>query len=257
MKKVICGIFTGALFAALIYMLKTYDVAAIGPDGTSIGFSTINGKIHEITGVNMKWYKLTDLLGYAALGICALFGLAGLIQLIKRKSFAKVDRSIYSLAGLYIVVIGLYVFFEKYIINYRPIIMPGAAAPEASFPSSHTMLIITVMASTAMVLGRYVSSGFLRTLVTVLCAAVMIITVYGRMICGVHWFTDIIGGILLSITLLMFFSAVMQAAWKKDSLRYDRPAADTIVLGAPGRTARTKERVAGSENTDIGYPPKH
>ena len=130
MKKYISGIVTGILFAVLIYMLKTYDVAAVGPDGTSVGFSTINTKIHDYTGVNMQWYEITDMIGYAALGICALFGFAGLVQLIKRRSFAKVDKTIYSLAGLYIVVIGLYIFFERFIINYRPIIMPGASAPD-------------------------------------------------------------------------------------------------------------------------------
>jgi len=182
MKKYISGIVTGILFAVLIYMLKTYDVAAVGPDGTSVGFSTINTKIHDYTGVNMQWYEITDMIGYAALGICALFGFAGLVQLIKRRSFAKVDKTIYSLAGLYIVVIGLYIFFERFIINYRPIIMPGASAPEASFPSSHTMLIITVMASTSMVLGKYIKSGFLKAVIGILCAAVIIVTVYGRLI---------------------------------------------------------------------------
>jgi undecaprenyl-diphosphatase len=257
MKKVLGAIITGALFAGLMFLLGSYDVAEIGQAGTEVGFSHVNQFVHDFTGVNMLWYDITDYIGYGAIGVCGLFAIAGFVQMIKRRRLFRVDREIWALGFLFAAVIGCYVFFEKYVVNYRPIIMPGAAAPEASFPSSHTMLIITVMASTAMVLGRYVSSGFLRTLVTVLCAAVMIITVYGRMICGVHWFTDIIGGILLSITLLMFFSAVLQAAWKKDSLRYDRPAADTIVFEAPGRTAHTKERGAGSENTDRGYTPKH
>lgn len=254
MKRNICGIVSGILFGVLIYMLKTYDVAAIGPDGTSIGFSAINQKVHDYTGVNMQWYQITDILGYAALGICALFGFAGLLQLIRRKSFAKVDRSIYALAGLYIVVIGLYVFFEKYIINYRPIIMPGASAPEASFPSSHTMLIITVMASTAMILGKYVRNGFLKGIVTILCIAVMLLTVYGRLICGVHWFTDIVGGILLSITLLAFFGSILDAAWRKDSSRYERPVKDSIVFENPVPASEPTGRVSRSEKE---YRPKH
>lgn len=264
MKKFICGIITGLLFVALIYMLKTYDVAPIGPDGTSVGFSTINGKIHDYTGVNMQWYKLTELLGYAALGICAMFGFAGLVQLIRRKSFAKVDKSIYTLAGLYVVVIGLYIFFEKFIINYRPVIMPDAAAPEASFPSSHTMLIITVMASTAMVLGRYVRNVFLKNTLGLLCAAVIIVTVYGRMICGVHWFTDIIGGILLSVTLMFFFAGVLDSAWDSDRARYGHVPTpeENIVFGenTAGRrdVAEVREgRAARSSAPDKEYKPKH
>jgi undecaprenyl-diphosphatase len=261
MKKYISGIVTGILFAVLIYMLKTYDVAAVGPDGTSVGFSTINTKIHEYTGVNMQWYEITDMLGYAALGICALFGFAGLVQLIRRKSFAKVDKMIYSLAGLYIVVIGLYVFFEHYIINYRPIIMPGASAPEASFPSSHTMLIITVMASTAMVLGRYVKNVFFKNLLGILCAAVIIVTVYGRLICGVHWFTDIIGGILLSVTLMEFFGGVLHSAWKSDRVRYGHvPSHEENIVFTDNASASgevIEGRAARNSGSEKGYTPKH
>ena len=256
MKRFISGIVTGIVFGVLIYMLKTYDVAAIGPNGTSIGFSTINGKFHEFTGVHLNWYELTDLIGYAALGICALFGFAGLVQLIKRRSFAKVDRTIYSLAGLYIAVIGLYVLFEHFIINYRPIIMPGETAPEASFPSSHTMLIITVMASTSMVLGKYIKKGFLRVLISILCYAVIFVTVYGRMICGVHWFTDIIGGILLSVTLIEFFSVILRSAWKSDRVRYGHVPAkeETIVFT---EIPETGGRAARNSDADKGYTPKH
>jgi undecaprenyl-diphosphatase len=275
MKKYISGIISGILFGVLVYMLKTYDVAEIGPNGTSVGFSRINGMVHEYTGVDFRWYEITDLIGYAALGICALFGFAGLVQLIKRKSFAKVDKTIYSLAGLYIVVIGLYVFFERFIINYRPVIMPGETAPEASFPSSHTMLIITVMASTAMVLGKYIRNGFLKTVISILCVAVILVTVYGRLICGVHWFTDIIGGILLSVTLLIFFSAVLQAAWKSDKVRYGHAVSkkenkedhEKIVFGETPDEVRDAGREAGrdavkgraSRNYDSSkeYKPKH
>lgn len=207
---------SGLLFILLIVMLKRYDVAAIGPAGTSIGFSTINQKIHEATGVNMKWYTITELLGYAAICVCGLFGLGGLAQLISRKSLLKVDKGIYSLAGLYVVVIGFYVFFEKCIINYRPVIMPGETAPEASFPSSHTMLIITVMASAAMFIRKYIRNGTLKNVVSVLCVAVILVTVYGRLICGVHWFTDIVGGILLSVTLVDIFRVVLNKARKAD-----------------------------------------
>ncbi len=213
---------TGLLFIGLIYMLKNYDVAAIGPAGTSIGFSTVNQKIHEFTGVHMNWYELTDLLGYLAIGVCALFGITGLAQLIKRKSFAEVDRGIYALGGLYVVVIAFYVFFEKCIINYRPIIMPGASAPEASFPSSHTMLIVTVMASTAMFASKYIKNGLATTVISLLCAVVMIVTVFGRLYCGVHWFTDIIGGILLSVTLIEIFSSVLYSARKADVAAHRR-----------------------------------
>lgn len=207
MKRVIRAAIAGVLFVAFIIMLKKYDVAAIGPEGTSVGFSHINKSIHDLTGVNMVWYQITDVLGYFALCVCALFGLIGLIQLVRRKSLLKVDRTILGLGVFYVIVLALYVLFEKVVINYRPVIMPGASAPEASFPSSHTMLIITVMASTYLVIGQYVKDKSAAKIIRLLCILIIIVTVGGRLYCGVHWFTDIIGGILLSITLTELFSA--------------------------------------------------
>ena len=113
MKKIITAVISGGLFAGLIVMLGKYDVAPIGPQGTTVGFSTINKAVHELTGVNMNWYYCTEWLGYAALLICALFALAGLVQLIRRKSLLKVDWAILLLGGLYLVVFGLYFFFDN------------------------------------------------------------------------------------------------------------------------------------------------
>jgi undecaprenyl-diphosphatase len=38
---------------------------------------------------------------------------------------------------------------------------------------------------------------------------VILITVFGRLICGVHWFTDIVGGILISVSLVTAFAAFL------------------------------------------------
>ena len=143
MSAVICTI----LFAVLIVLVKTVDVQQIGPEGTSIGFAGINKAMNEATGLNMTLYKITEVLGLLALAVAGCFALLGLVQLIKRKSFAKVDPEIYALAGLYVVVLMLYVIFEKVIINYRPVIMPDEEHVEASFPSSHTMLGFVILHS--------------------------------------------------------------------------------------------------------------
>lgn len=245
MKKVIGAFITGVLFAALIVLLKIYDVAAIGPMGTEIGFSHFNQFVHNLTGVNMLWYDITDYIGYAAIGVCALFAVVGFVQMVKRRSLIKVDKEILALGGLFVVVIGCYVFFEKYIINYRPIIMPGEDMPEASFPSSHTMLIMTVFIAVMIISDRYVSKG-LGALVRLACFLIVLVTIGGRLYCGVHWCTDIIGGILLSVTLLLLFSAVVSSGSKKQR------KAD-LAFETESRTDRPK-KTGGSMN---GYKPKH
>ena len=201
---------SGLLFAALIVLVRFVDVQAIGPEGTRIGLSHLNRFVFELLGVHMLWYEITDWLGIAAIGMALLFAMVGLIQWIMRKSIWKVDRELLLLGGLYLIVIGLYVLFELAVVNYRPIIMPGSTHPEASFPSSHTMLVCVIMGSAIPILGKYVKSETLCAALQVICAAIITITILGRLISGVHWFTDILGGILISVMLLNLYTAILE-----------------------------------------------
>ena len=197
------------LTVILIALVRLVDAAPIGAQGTSIGLSHLNQFVFDLFGVNMLWYNITDWLGVAAVLTGFVFAVTGLVQLIKRRSLLKVDREILSLGGLYIVVIGLYLFFENVIINYRPIIMPDNTSPEASFPSSHTMLVCVIMGSAAMLINRYIRNKPLNRILRVICFVIIGVTVVGRLIAGVHWFTDILGGILISVTLLSLYEEVI------------------------------------------------
>ena len=207
-KFLIIGI-SGALFALLIVLLRCVDDEAIGAAGTSVGLSHLNRFVFELTGVNMVWYNITDWLGLAAIFAAFLFAATGLVQVIKRRSILKVDKEILALGGLYILVIGIYVLFENVIVNYRPIIMPGCSNPEASFPSSHTMLVCVIMGNTIIIIGKYIKKKSLCMVIRGICAAVIAVTVVGRLISGVHWFTDILGGLLISTFLLALFSVLI------------------------------------------------
>ena len=217
-KFIISGVFF-ALFAAFIAVIRTVDVAAIGPEGTSVGLSAVNRSFHELTGVNMGWYKVAELLGYAALALCGLAALFGLWQLVTRRSLLKVDKTVYALGSLYAITIGIYFLFEKIVINYRPIIMPEDAHVEASFPSSHTVLAIVVFASAMIVLGYYVKSGALLAVLRVICAAALAATVFARTWSGAHWLTDIVGGVLIGAALLSLGAGFFDLAAKKDGFQ--------------------------------------
>ena len=207
---------SGLLFAVLIVLVRFVDVQAIGPEGTRIGLSHLNRLVFEKLGVHMLWYEITDWLGIAAIFTAFLFALAGLVQWISRKSLLKVDKEILALGGLYLIAIGLYVLFELVIVNYRPILMPGGTHPEASFPSSHTMLVCVIMGSAMLLLCKYVKSDVLSTVLRVICAALIAITVIGRLISGVHWFTDILGGILISVMLLNLYAEILERIEKRN-----------------------------------------
>lgn len=197
------------LTVVLIALVRLVDVAPIGAQGTRIGLSHLNQFIFDLFGVNMLWYHITDWLGIAAILTAFVFAVTGLVQLIKRRSLLKVDREILSLGGLFIVVIGLYILFENVIINYRPIIMPDNTHPEASFPSSHTMLVCVIMGSAVMLINKYIKNKTLNKTLRAICFAIIGITIIGRLIAGVHWFTDILVGIMISVTLLSLYKEVI------------------------------------------------
>ena len=216
-KRMILAGVLSAMFLLLLILVKTVDVAPIGPSGTEIGLATINGAVHEGIGIHLGWYRLTEVFGILAILTAGGGALIGLLQWITRKSLFKVDAEILTAGLLFIVTILLYALFEKAVINYRPIIMPGDTEPEASFPSSHTFLIIVVMGGVFILSSKYTPDGLIQTGIQVLCAAVILLTVIGRLVSGVHWISDIIAGVLLGATLLAWFRVGLR--WIKRLLK--------------------------------------
>ena len=192
-----------ALWTALISLI---DVQPIGPLGSSVGFATLNQSVHRLTGVNWNLYTITDWLGLVPIAIGFGFTILGLVQLIKRKSLWKVDYSILALGIFYIVVMVAYIFFEIVVINYRPTLINGYL--EASYPSSTTMLVTSVMPTAAMQLNRRIKNTVLKRCVIIAIIAFIAFMVLCRLISGVHWITDIIGGAFLSAGLVMMYDTL-------------------------------------------------
>ena len=196
------------VLAAIIFtiLVKTIDVQNVGINNTAIGFASINKNIFETIGENSMFYKISEILGYFALALVGCYALIGLYQLIKRKSLLKVDKEILALGCFYIVVLGLYFLFDKLCINYRPVLEDGKL--EASFPSSHTMLAICVCIS-AIWINRRLFKSDMTKIFNIILLLVVVGTAFARLLSGVHWFTDIIGGIIISSALLMIFNTIL------------------------------------------------
>jgi undecaprenyl-diphosphatase len=191
-------------FVVWTVLVRFVDVQAIGPWGSSVGFATVNGWFHSLTGVHMWLYTLTDWLGLVPIAFCLGFAILGLAQWIKRKHFLKVDYSILVLGGFYIVVMAVYVLFEYVVINRRPVLIEGYL--QASYPSSTTMLVMCVMPPAIMQLHDRIQNALLRKCVAVAIGTFTVFMVIGRLVSGVHWLTDIIGGALISAGLVMGYS---------------------------------------------------
>ena len=192
------------VFALWTVLVRFVDVGSIGPEGSSVGFATLNGFVHELTGVNWFLYTVTDWLGIVPIAVALGFAILGLVQLIKRKSLWKVDHSILALGVFYIVVMAAYIFFEVVVINYRPTLIDGYL--EASYPSSTTMLVMCVMPTAAMQLNVHIKNTVLRRCAVITIVAFTVFMVIGRLVSGVHWITDIIGGALLSAGLVTMYN---------------------------------------------------
>ena len=193
----------GSLLAAFILWtlaVKFIDVRPMGPLGSEVGLATLNGTFHALTGVHMGLYTLTDWLSLVQLAIVFGFGIQGLVQWIKRGDLRKVDPDLLILGGFYVAVMAVFLFFEYAALNYRPILIEGVL--EASYPSSTTMLVLCVMPTARMRLNK-------RRPLCVAIDAFTAFMVIARLVSGVHWLTDIIGGILLSAGLVTQYAALV------------------------------------------------
>lgn len=189
------------VFVSIIYtiLVKYVDTSAIGPNESIVGFSKLNSFVFNITGSNMVLYKITEILGIIPILIAFMYGVVGLIQVIDRKSL-NIDKELIALGILYVVVVFIYVFFEKCIINYRPVLIDDIL--EASYPSSHTLMSICICGS-ALLINKYLfNKNKVYKYVNVVAIISMVLIVLGRLLSGVHWGSDIIGSVIISITLL-------------------------------------------------------
>ena len=202
-RELMPGLVLLAGFIVWTILIRHIDVQRAGPGGTEIGFASFNVWFHRMTGVHMLIYTITDWLGLVPIFICMGFGLLGLIQWIKRRSLLRVDPDILLLGIYYLAVIFGYLLFEMVPINYRPILIEGNL--EASYPSSTTLLVLSVMPTLKFQADRRVKSAVLGKSITIFVIMFSAFMVIGRLISGVHWATDIIGSVLLSSGLFMIY----------------------------------------------------
>lgn len=212
-KSLLIGSIFIAMFTVWTVLILTVDVQPLGQNGTGIGFAAFNCWFHHFTGVNMVIYTITDWMGLVPVAICLSFAGIGLVQLIKRRSIFRVDADIMILGVYFVIVFLAYAIFEMIPINYRPILIEGKM--EASYPSSTTLLVLSVMPALIEQIQRRLSGIRVKRIITIAAIAFSAFMVIGRLVSGVHWFTDIVGGVLLSAGVFMLYKAAVMLALKE------------------------------------------
>ncbi len=205
----------GAILLATIFtiLVKFVNVKPIGPNNTEVGFASLNKFVFDLTGKIDLWIHISDILVILSILIALFFAGLGIYELIKRKNIKKVDKEIIWLGIFYCLVVFIYILFNKIVINYRPILVDGVLEP--SFPSSHTLMATFFCGSAIIVNKRLFKEDWVKKL-NIVIYIIMILTPITRLISGVHWTTDIIGGILFTVALLALFKTCLDKIRKKE-----------------------------------------
>lgn len=204
-QNLLAGILLLVGFAVWTFLIQAVDVQPIGQNGSSVGFAALNDWFHQLTGVHWMLYTLTDWLGLVPICVCLIFAGAGFVQLVQRRSLFKVDLDIIMLGAYYVLVIFCYLLFEMVPINYRPVLIEGFL--EASYPSSTTLLVLSVMPTLYFQAQRRLTASALRQAIRIFSVLFSAFMVIGRLVSGVHWLTDIVGAVLLSSGAFLIYKA--------------------------------------------------
>ncbi len=92
--------------------------------------------------------------------------------------------------------------------------MQTVNARKRAYPSSTTMLVLCVMLPAILQFNIRIKNKWLRKTVACLLSTFMIFMVMGRLLSGVHWLTDIIGGVLVSAGLVTMYAFISSRGLK-------------------------------------------
>lgn len=203
------------VFLALTVCLMFIDVRAAGESGAEVGFATINEAVFGALGQDAFALKMSELCGALMIAAVGAFGVTGLVQVIRRKGILRADKELYVMACGLVLLAAAYVCFEIFIVNCRPVLDEGELA--ASYPSSHTMLAVAVAGMGAAYLHARPKKGVLLGIFVGLLTGFSVCTVACRLLGGVHWLTDIVGGVLLGLVMTFGYLAACAFLKEKES----------------------------------------
>lgn len=204
MKKkasIILSSIFGFLFLLLLILVKFIDVQE-SSIGKNIGLYTLNNLLlpKKPIAILGTISTLCMLIGFLSLAFTlSLF----IYRLCTEHNYKKIFSDYYPYILSTLLIVIFYLFFEVAIVNYRPILVDGQY--EASFPSSHIFITITLLFTSDAIINDYFKNKTLKIITLSLSSIISLITFFGRILSMNHWFTDCLAGVILSIVLISLF----------------------------------------------------
>ena len=162
----------------------------------------------------MEWEKITNITLLTSFAVLAVFVFLGLYQWITRNSLKKVDKRILAMPiPLILMAITYFVFDNIWILNTRP---DGSGEP--SFPSTHVMVVATIMFIATLNLNKYVKQKTLNVILEILMVVLVSLTCVGRVLANKHWISDVLGALAFAF----IFSEVYYLIIKKRSKKHEQ-----------------------------------
>jgi undecaprenyl-diphosphatase len=205
-RLLICSAALLFVFIIFTVLVSAADVRPVGFGGSDIGFAALNTGLRGSLGESKFFDVVSDLILILSLMVAALFAAVGVIQLLKKKKLFKVDHAVLLLGAVYLLIVLFYAIFEIASVNFRP------NAAEASYPSSHVFIVLAVTLTAAVYVKARCRDKKLTLYICAACAAAAALTAVCRLFSGDHWFTDIVGGLLLGGFLATLYGGALTLA---------------------------------------------
>ena len=199
---------TAFLFLLLLVLILVVDVRVNELTGEKIGLFELNNVFLKNT-INHTFDIISDIILDISVGCIIFYMIMGLIQIFKKN---EPSNEIIFIGIMMIVIIVIWIVFDKFlIINHRPIYITMEL--EGSFPSTHVIITTFVMLVNIALVSKNIKKKNLRIALYIANGVVILASPICRLLSNMHWFTDILGGVLLGALLFELYYIIIR---KKD-----------------------------------------
>lgn len=202
-KKSIIACLLGIAFIILTILIKTNSLV-------NFDSNVYNLVTREMNDGLTAFYKVCTFLGSTAfmVSLCALLFVTFII--LKRKDIAIIEASVLIISTVINNVVKLIIRRE------RPEVLKLVIEKSFSFPSGHTMASVTMYGILIYLINKSNLDKRLKIIFSIILGIIPILVMLSRIYLGAHYASDVIGACILSTTLLLIETMIIEKkGWLK------------------------------------------